>query len=327
MTRRLRTLLTHGIAAALALATIGAARAQAYPSRPVRIIVPLAAGGTGDTLARTVAEEMSRDLAQSVVVENKPGAGGLLGTEIVASAPGDGYTLLLVSPSHVINPALHAPRKTYDPIRGFEPITVFANTHQMIAAHPSVPVNNLAELIAYAKKNPGKLNYGSAGTGSATHLNMALFLSMAGLDIVHVPYKGSTQARQDALAGQVQLVMDGLLPLQGFIKEGRLKPIAIASSQRAKSNPDIPVIGEAVPGYASDTWYGLIAPAGTPTDVIARLNASARKALASADVKSRLEALGAEPVGNDVAAFREILLKEQAVWNRVVKESGAKASD
>ena len=155
MTRRLRTLLTLGIAAVLALVTIGAARAQAYPSRPVRIIVPLAAGGTGDTLARTVAEEMSSDLAQSVVVENKPGAGGLLGTEIVASAPGDGYTLLLVSPSHVINPALHAPRKTYDPIKGFEPITVFANTHQMIAAHPSVPVNNLAELIAYAKKNPG----------------------------------------------------------------------------------------------------------------------------------------------------------------------------
>jgi tripartite-type tricarboxylate transporter receptor subunit TctC len=312
--------------AALAVAmAAGGAWAQAFPTKPVKIVVPLAAGGTGDTLARTVGEGMARDLGQAFVIENKPGAGGLVGTEIVAASPADGYTLLLVSPSHVINPVLHAGKKTYDPITGFEPVTVFANTHQVIVAHPSVPVGNMQELIAYAKKNPGKLNYGSAGTGSATHLNMALFLSMAGIDIVHVPYKGSTQARQDVLSGQVQLAMDGLLPLQPLIKDGRLKAIALTSSKRAQSNPEIPVIGETVKGYATDTWYALLAPAGTPKDVVARLNASAVKALAAPDVKARLEKLGAEPVGNTPEEFRAMLVREQAVWTKVVKDSGAKA--
>lgn len=324
--RRRRALAALAATLTFIPAAVPSALAQPYPSRPIRIVVPLAAGGTGDTLARTVGEEMGRELGQSVVVENRPGAGGLLGTELVASAPADGYTLIVVSPSHVINPALHAPRKTYDPIRGFEPVAVLANTHQMIAAHPSAPFDDLRGLIAYAKQHPGKLNYGSAGTGSATHLNMALFLSMAGLDIVHVPYKGSTQARQDTIAGQVQLVMDGLLPMQGFFKDGRLKPIAIASSRRAKSNPEIPTIGEAVPGYASDTWYGLVAPAGTPPAVVARLSASARKVLASAEVREKLETMGAETVGSSPEAFAALLLKEQDLWTRVVKETGAKAN-
>jgi tripartite-type tricarboxylate transporter receptor subunit TctC len=270
---------------------------------------------------------MSKELGQPVVIENKPGAGGLVGTELAAAAPADGYTLLSVSPSHVINPALHAGKKTYDPLKDFETITVMANTHQVVAAHPSVPVKDLKELIAYAKANPGKLNYGSAGTGSATHLNMALFLNMAGLDVVHVPYKGSTQARQDALAGQVQLVMDGLLPLQPLIKDGRLKALGITSSKRAQSNPEIPTIGELVPGYASDTWYGILAPAGTPKDVLAKLNAAAVKALSSPAVRDRLNKLGAEPVGNSPEAFRRMLEAEQKTWARVVKDSGAKATE
>src|SRR5205085_11756686 len=203
-----------------------------------------AAAGTGDTLARTVGGAMSKELGQPVIIDNRPGAGGLVGTEVVANAPPDGYTLLAVSPSHVINPALYSNKKTYDPLKGFETITVLANTHQVIVAHPTVPANNLKELIDYAKKSPGRLNYGSAGTGSATHLNMALFLQMAGIDIVHVPYKGSTQARQDVLAGQVQVAMDGLLPIQPLIKDGRLKALAITSSKRAQSNPEIPTIGE-----------------------------------------------------------------------------------
>ena len=249
--------------------------AQGFPNRPIKIIVPLAAAGTGDTLARAVGEEMAKELGQSVVVENRPGAGGLLGAESVATAPPDGYTLLATSPAHVINPALYSKRKTYDAIKDFEPITVMAYTHQMIAAHPSVPVKDLKELIAYAKQHPGRLNYGSAGTGSATHLNMEHFKYLAGVDIVHVPYKGSTPARNDVLSGQVQLVMDGLLPLQQFIENGRLRAIGITSSKRARSNPEIPAIGEVVPGYASDTWYGMLAPATTPKDIIARLNAAA----------------------------------------------------
>jgi len=301
------------------------AAAQSFPSKPIKMIVPLAVGGTGDTLSRAIGEGMTKELGQPIVIDNKPGAGGLVGTEMVASAPGDGYTMLSVSPSHVINPALHAAKKTYDPLKDFEPITIMANTHQIIVAHPSVPFNDLKGLIEYAKKNPGKLNYGSAGTGSATHLNMSLFLQMAGVDIVHVPYKGSTQARQDVLAGQVQIAMDGLLPVQPLIKDGRLKAIALTSSKRSQTNPEIPIIGEVVPGYASDTWYGILVPAKTPKDVIAKLHAAAIKSLADPGVRERLGKLGAEPVGNTPEEFRRILESEQKVWTKAVKDTGAKA--
>jgi tripartite-type tricarboxylate transporter receptor subunit TctC len=301
-----------------------AAIAQSYPVRPIKLIVPLAAAGTGDTLSRTVGEEMARELGQPVVIENKPGAGGLVGTEFVAAAPADGYTLLAVSPSHVINPALYVNTKTYDALKSFEPVTVMAYTHQVIVAHPSVAAKDLKELIAYAKKNPGTLNYGSAGTGSATHLNMELFKSMAGVDIVHVPYKGSTQARNDVLSGQVQLAMDGLLPLQPLIKDGRLRPLAITSRKRAQTNPEIPTIGEVVPGYVSDTWYGIVVPAGTPKDIIAKLQGTAVKALNSPGVRDRLQKLGAEPVGSTPDEFRKLLEREQALWARVVRDSGAK---
>lgn len=318
-----RTLAT--LAVACCLFPPFAVTAQSYPNKPIKMIVPLAAGGTGDTLARTVAEGLSRELGQAVVVENKPGAGGLVGTEMAAAAPADGYTLLVVSPSHVINPLLHAGKKTYDPLKGFEPITVMANTHQLIVAHPSVGVKNARELIDYAKKNPGKLNYGSAGTGSATHLNMELFLSMAGIKVVHVPYKGSTQARQDVLSGQVQLAVDGLLPLQPLIKDGRLVAIGLTSSRRSQSNPEIPVLGETVPGYASDTWYGILAPAGTPREVVALLQAAAAKALTTPAVKDRFQKLGAETVGNTPAEFMKLLEADLKTWARVVKDSGAKA--
>jgi tripartite-type tricarboxylate transporter receptor subunit TctC len=312
------------LAAALALFASGAI-AQGYPNRPIKLIVPLAAAGTGDTLARAVGEAMARELGQPVVIENKPGAGGLVGTEMVAASAPDGYTLLAVSPSHVINPALHA-KKTYDPLKDFETITVMANTHQVIVAHPSTPAASIKELVDYAKKNPGKLTYGSAGTGSATHLNMELFKSMAGVDILHVPYKGSTQARQDVLSGQVNLAMDGLLPVQPLIKDGRLKALAITSSHRAQSNPEIPTISEAgVPGYVSDTWYGILAPAKTPKDIVAKLHAAAVKALKSPEVADRLTKLGAEPVGNTPEEFARMLAVEQKTWTKVVKDSGAKA--
>jgi tripartite-type tricarboxylate transporter receptor subunit TctC len=317
------TRLLFVVLAALALTNAAPLAAQSYPGKPIKLIVPLAAGGTGDTLARAVGDEMSKELGQPVVIENKPGAGGLMGTEVAANAPADGYTLLAVSPSHLINPALHS-RKTYDPLKDFEPITLVANTHQIIVAHPSVPVKDLRELIAFAKKNPGKLHYGSAGIGSATHLNMELLRSMTGIDIVHVPYKGSTQARQDVLSGQVQLAMDGLLPIQALIKDGRLKPIGLTSSKRSRSNPDIPTIGEVVKGYATDTWYGILAPAGTPKDVIAKLHAAAVGALNAPGVGDRLTKLGAEPVGNSPEEFRTVLQSEQKTWTKVVRDSGAK---
>jgi tripartite-type tricarboxylate transporter receptor subunit TctC len=317
--------IARALAAVFALAGAGLAVAQAFPTKPIKIIVPLAAGGTGDTLARTIGDGMAKELGQAVVIENKPGAGGLVGTEMAAASPPDGYTLVMVSPSHTINPMLHAKRKTYDPIGGFEPITVAANTHQLIVAHPSVPAKNARELIEYAKKNPGKLNYGSAGTGSATHLNMELFLTRAGIEVVHVPYKGSTQARQDVLSGQVQLAMDGLLPLQPLIKDGRLVPIGVTSSKRPQSNPEIATLGETVKGYVSDTWYGLLAPAGTPKEVVAALHAAAVKALTQPAVRERFEKLGAEIVGNSPAEFRRLLEEEQRTWSKVVKDTGVKA--
>ena len=312
---------TSLLAGALLLFAQVVSFAQPYPSKPIRIIVPLAAGGTGDTLARVIGEGMAKELGQPLVIENRSGAGGLLGTTAVLNMSADGYTLLAVSPSHVINPALHlAP--TYDPLKDFEPVTVLAYTHQVIVANPSVPANNLKELLAYAKANPGKLNYGSAGTGSATHLNMELLKSMAGVNIVHVPYKGSTQARQAVLAGEVQLAVDGLLPLQPLIKAGKLKVIAVTSSKRPESNPEIPTVGETVPGYASDTWYGLLVRSGVPKEEVSTLHQAAVKALQTPSVREGLKKLGADPAGNTPEEFRAFLEKEQTLWTKVMKDSG-----
>jgi len=298
--------------------------AQAYPAKPVRVIVPLAAAGTGDTLARVVSEEMAKILGQTFLVENRPGSGGIIGTESVAKAAPDGYTLLSASPSHVIHPALR-PKVGYDPIKDFEPITVIANTHQLIVGHPSVPAATVRELVAYAKNNPGRLNYGSAGTGSATHLNMEMFKSMTGIFIVHIPYRGSTQSRQDLVAGEVQLSVDGLLPTLPLIKAGKLKAFGLTSSRRSPVAPEIPTLAEAgVAGYASDTWYGLLAPAGTPKEVIAVLHAAAVKALNTASVRTRLTQQGAELVANTPAEFRALLERELQLWSKVVKDSGAK---
>jgi tripartite-type tricarboxylate transporter receptor subunit TctC len=298
--------------------------AQGWPTKPIRIVVPLAAAGTGDTLARAVGEAMAKELGQAVVIENKPGAGGLVGTQFVAAAAPDGYTLLAVSPSHVINATLYS-KADYDPVKSFEPITLMAYTHQVLVANPATPFNTLKELIDYAKKNPGKLNYGSAGTGSATHLNMELFNSMAGVNIVHVPYKGSTQARQDVVGGQVQLAMDGLLPVLALIKEKRLKALALTSGHRSASAPGIPTMSEAgVPGYVSDTWYGLLAPAGTPKEVLAKLEHAAIAALENPEVRDRLTKAGAEPAGTTAEEFRKVIEREKPIWAKVVKESGAK---
>jgi tripartite-type tricarboxylate transporter receptor subunit TctC len=317
MTKRLLAVLAASLLPLCALA-------QGYPNKPIRIVVPLAAAGTGDTLARAVGEAMAKELGQPVVIENKPGAGGLVGTQFVAAAAPDGYTLLAVSPSHVINATLYA-KADYDPVKSFEPITLMAYTHQVLVANPATPFNTLKELIDYARKNPGKLNYGSAGTGSATHLNMELFKSMAGVDIVHVPYKGSTQARQDVVAGQVQLAMDGLLPVLALIKEKRLKALALTSGHRSASAPGIPTMSEAgVPGYVSDTWYGLLAPAGTPRDVLAKLEHAASAALKSPEVRDRLTKAGAEPAGTTAEEFRKVIEREKPIWAKVVKESGAK---
>jgi tripartite-type tricarboxylate transporter receptor subunit TctC len=308
----------------LGLALSTACAAQAYPGKPVRLVVPLAAGGTGDTLARVVGEEMAKILGQPFVVENRPGSGGVIGTEAVARSAADGYTLLSASPAHVIHPALR-PNVGYDPVKDFEPITVIANTHQLIVGHPSVPASNVKELVAYAKRNPGKLNYGSAGSGSATHLNMEMFKLMTGTFIVHIPYRGSTQSRQDLVAGEVHLSVDGLLPTLPLIRAGKLKAFGLTSSRRSSVAPDIPTLAEAgVTGYASDTWYGMMAPGGTPKAIVQVLHAAAIKAINVPAVRERLTKQGAELVGNSPDEFRKLIETELVMWTRVVKATGAK---
>ena len=299
------------------------AGAQSYPTRPIRLIVPLAVGGTGDTLARAVGEEMSRLMGQAFVIENRAGSGGSIGTESVAKSPADGYTLLFASPAHVINPLLRP--NSYDPIKDFEPISVIANTTMLLVAHPALAANNIGELVSFAKRNPGRLNYGSAGSGSATHLNAELFKSMAGVFITHIPYRGSTPSRQALLAGEIELSVDGLLPALPFIKAGKLKALALCSSKRSSIAPEIPTMDEAgIKGYASDTWYGLVAPAGTPRDVLAALHGAATRAIATPAVRERLQQQGADLVGGSPAEFRKLIESEVKTWTRIVKETKAR---
>ena len=296
--------------------------AQAYPAKPVRIVVPLAAGGTGDTLARLLAEELSKTLPGSVIVENRPGSGGVIGTEAVARSAPDGYTLLLTSPSHVLNSALR-PKLSYDPLKDFTPIAQVADTHQVLLANPSLKAGTVKELVALAKAKPGTITYGSAGNGSATHLNAELFKSLTGIDLVHVPYKGSTQARTDILSGQINLAVDGLLPTLPYVKAGRLRALAVTNSRRASVAPEIPTMAEAgVAGYQSDTWYALLAPAGMPEPVTAKLQSATRAAIGSATLREKFMQQGAEPVSGSSRELTELLRNDLARWRKVVMDTG-----
>jgi tripartite-type tricarboxylate transporter receptor subunit TctC len=295
---------------------------QSYPSRPIKIIVPLAAGGTGDTLARLVGEELGKALANPVVVENRPGSGGTIGTDAAAKSAPDGYTLMHTSASHIANAALR-PKLPYDAIRDFAVIARTADTHQLLIAHPSFPPNTLKELIEYCKAN--RVFYGSAGNGSSTHLNMELLKSLAGIPMEHVPYKGSTQSRTDLLAGQIQLSVDGLVPTLPHIRAGKLKAIALASSRRSQVAPDIPTIAEAgVPAYQTDTWYALYAPAGVPADILEKLRASTRAALQSPVLREKMTQQGAEPTDPSPVRLEEAMRADYARWAKLVTEAKLK---
>lgn len=306
---------------ALALST-GISSAQTFPSKPVKIIVPLAAGGTGDTLARLVGEELSKGLGGAVIVENRPGSGGTIGTDAAAKSAPDGHTLLHTSASHIANAALR-PKLPYDAIGDFAVVARTADTHQLLVANPAFPPNTLQELIEYCKSN--RVFYGSAGNGSSTHLNMELLKSLAGVPIEHVPYKGSTQSRTDLLAGQIQLSVDGLVPTLPHIRAGKLKAIALASSRRSKVAPEIPTIAEAgVPAYQTDTWYALYAPAGVPAPVLERLRSVTQSALQSAAVRERLLQQGAEPTDPSPARLEEIMRADYARWAKLVTDAKLK---
>ena len=311
---------------ALAIFTACAsASAQNYPNKPIRIIVPLAAGGTGDVLGRLAADTLAAAFNQQVVVDNRPGANGIIGTDLVAKATPDGYTLASASTGNVvINPALFGSKLPFNAERDLVPITQIATGTSVVITHPSFGPKTIPELIALAKAKPGAINYASSGIGSAVHLGTALFETMAGIRMTHVVYKGSTPGRVAVLASEADLMFDGLLPTLPLIKAGKLKALGVTSIKRSSVMPDVPAISETLPGYSADTWYGLFAPRGTPQDVIVKVHAAMAKALASADTRAKLLAQGAEPAGNTPAGFTAFIKAENAKWGKVVRDSGAK---
>ena len=300
------------------------AAAAGFPARPIRFIVPNAAGGSTDLVARTVAQKVGESLGQQIVVDNRPGSGGIVGTELVAKATGDGYTLLMGTIGNLaISPHLYR-KLAYDPLRDFSPITQLASAAYMLVIHPSVPAKTVAELVALAKARPAQLNYASAGSGTGSHLSAELFRSVAGITLVHVPYKGGTPAITDVIAGQVQIMLNGIPSSVPHLKTGRIRALAVTTATRSPAAPELPTMAESgYPGAVSTSWTGVLAPSGTPANVIARLNAEFVRALRTPEVSARLSADGAVPVGSSSGEFAAYLRSELVKWGKVVKASGA----
>ena len=319
------TLLSRLVAAAMLLVPLVAgAFAQDYPNRPVRLIVPFPPGGSNDVVGRLVAMQLSTQLGQQVFVDNRGGAGGVIGTEACATAAPDGYTLCIISIAHAVNPALH--KLNYDPIKSFTPISIFATGPNVLAINPTLPVNSVKELVALAKQKPGELNYASAGVGSFQHLGGELFKLTAGVNIVHVPYKGGGPAMQDVISGHVKIMFSSLIQTTPFIKSGQLKALGTGGAKRSSVLPDVPTIAEAgVPGYVADNWWGLAAPAGLPGPLAEKLYAASQVALKSPELLAAFEREGAAPVTMSTAEFGEYVKGEIAKWARVVKEGNIQA--
>ena len=302
----------------------GVAFSQAYPNKPIRLVVPFPPGGSNDIVARMLGTQLGEKLGQSVVIENKGGAGGVLGTDGVAKAAPDGYQVLLISVAYAFAPALY---KTlpYDPLTAFAPITIVGRGPSVLTVHPSVPANSVQELIALAKKNPGKLNYASAGVGSFQHLSAALFMNQAGIDVVHIPYKGGGPAMADVMGGQAQMVMPSLIQVVPHIKSGRLKALGTSGTRRSSLLPDVPAIAETLPGYESQNWWGLLVPAHTPQPIVDRLYAATSEVLQSKETGKRMETEGAETVRMTPAEFGRFIAAELAKWSKVARDVGIQA--
>ncbi|MBE7521143.1 MAG: tripartite tricarboxylate transporter substrate binding protein [Burkholderiales bacterium] len=332
MSRRSLTLfrtITGAVLAALltvaAPGAIPAAGAQAFPSKPVKLVVPFPPGGSLDNVGRLLAQKLSEEWGQQVVVENKPGAGGNIGADAVAKSPADGYTVVMGALStHAVNPNLYR-TMPYDAARDFAPISNVAITPNVLIVSSKSPVHTLKDLIAYAKANPGKTNFGSGSNGSAGHLAGELFKLESGTDVMHIPYKGGAPALQALLAGDTQFMFDNLANAMAQVKGGTVRPIAVTTAQRSRLAPDLPTMAEAgMPGFDISTWFGLLAPAGTPPEVIAKWNAAVVKALNSPDVREKMLAQGAEPSPTTPAEFAAFIAKEREKYARIVKASGAK---
>ncbi|KGT81311.1 LacI family transcriptional regulator [Bradyrhizobium japonicum] len=311
------------LAACAAVLFSGAAPAQDYPSRPVKIIVPFPAGGSNDIIARIVAQKLTERNGQTFLVENRGGAGGNIGAETVASAEPDGYTLLLTAPPPLtINGALYK-KLPFDPAKAFAPVALIASVPIVLVVNPSVQAKNVGELIALAKAKPGTLNFGSSGIGSTNHLAGELLKSMAGVDIVHVPYRGAAPAMNDLLAGQIPFMFDNMPAVLPQVQGKAINAIAVAGAKRAEALPDVPTVADTIPGFEASSWFGLVAPAKTPAPALAKLSGELETILKMPDVKKRLAELGAEPGTVFGDAFGQFMTDETAKWGKLVKASGA----
>jgi tripartite-type tricarboxylate transporter receptor subunit TctC len=313
------------VCVALAVLAAGAEGADAYPSKPIRFVVAFPPGGGTDLVARTVAPRLAERLAQQVVVDNRPGAGGNLGTEIVAKSAPDGYTMQMGSVGPLaINASLFA-RMPFDPLKDLAPVTLAASTPNVLVVHPSLPVTTVRELIALARARPGAINFASSGQGTPAQLAGELFNSMAGVKMVHVPYKGAAPALADLLGGQVQVMFSTMPPALPHVTAGRLRALAVASLRRSPAAPELPTLDEtALPGFEATTWHGVMVPAGTPSAIVAKLHDDIVAVLRTPEIAERLSSQGAEAIGNTPEEFASYIRSETAKWAKVVRESGAK---
>ena len=312
------------LAAAAGLAAPGVVRAQSYPARPVRIIIGYTPGGSADLTARLLGQWLTERLGQTFVVESRPGGGTNIATEAVVRAPADGYTLLLVAPANAINATLYE-KLNYDFIRDMAPVAGLIRFPNVMEVNPAVPAKTVPEFIAYAKANPGKINYASSGNGSTIHMSAELFKMMVGVNLVHVPYRGGAPALTDMLGGQVQVMFDNLPTSIEHIRAGKLRPLAITSATRSELIPDVPTVADFVPGYESSAWYGVGAPKGTPAEIIDKLNKEINATLADPKAKARIAEMGATLITGSPADFGKLVADETEKWGKVVKFSGAKA--
>ena len=315
-------LIALGLAMASGLAH--AQNAQSYPNRPVKIVVPFAAGGPADNYARFMAQRLSDELKQSFVIDNKPGAGSIIGTDFAAKSPADGYTLLMMSNTQTVNESL-IPKKPFALMKDFVGIAPVNYSNLLLVVHPSVPVKNVSELIALAKTKPGKLNFASSGNGTPYHMAGELFKYMAGVDMTHVPYKGSSGARTDIVGGQVDVMFDAETTMAEFARNGQVRMLGATGLTRSANLPDVPTVAETVPKYEATIWLGFMAPKGTPADIVTKLNAEMRKIVNNPEVKTAWAKQGAVPLSMSVAEFEQYLNADIAKWANIVKVSGAKA--
>jgi tripartite-type tricarboxylate transporter receptor subunit TctC len=320
-----RSILFSALVAVTAITGVMPAYAAApYPTKPIKLIVPFPPGGAADTSARVIAEKLGADLQTQVLVENRPGAGTMIASEAVARSAPDGYTLLFAASSLTINPALY-PKIPFDPIKDFTPVILAVSPVHILVVRSELPIKSVSDLIKVAKEKPNGLNYGSTGSGTSTHLEMELFKSMSGTQIVHVPYKGSSPALADLIGGHLQVMFDPVSSSMSHIKAGKLRALAVTSAKRSAMVPDLPTVAESgLPGYEAMPWLGILGPAGTPPEIVKQLNAGVTKVLALPEVREKLASMGFETLGSTPQQFADFIKADLVRWAKVVKESGAK---